>query len=327
MAKFNLTGSKTVAELKKEFNEAFGSRIKVYNGGSVADDNETLGNLGLKEDAVFECRSSRTAASFIDSMKELGLKVTIWTRDYNVKVLDGLTLKSTGEIKNMATKKDMEDKIAYQREESEQPEIENDINISGMFTKFEFEDMHAGRRSFEESEIIELYKSGQSDLLIKILNNMIYDLHNEIDDIMCEEDVEINYEKGNGALYTNNLVIDEDSYFGWKFDFPCTFLVVTEGKVTDKIVIKEAPESLCGYLYVDIPYDYDIDRVKSRLEDEDCEWLEDDMIRLINRTEEDNEWEHSYEIGDCGDGLYVSDKDSYMYTVVLDGEEVYSLDF
>lgn len=118
MAKFNLTDNKTVAELKKEFNEAFGSRLKVYNGGSVADDNETLGNLGLKENTVFECRSSRTAASFIDSMKELGLKVTIWTRDYNVKVLDGLTLKSTGEIKNMATKKDMEDKIAYQREEN-----------------------------------------------------------------------------------------------------------------------------------------------------------------------------------------------------------------
>lgn len=138
MAKFNLTGSKTVAELKKEFNEAFGSRLKVYNGGSVADDNETLGNLGLKEDTAFECRSSRTAASFIESFKELGLKVTVWTRDYNVKVLDGLTLKSTGEIKNMATKKDMEDKIAYQREEADEKIADKEeTNHDGSFNLLE----------------------------------------------------------------------------------------------------------------------------------------------------------------------------------------------
>lgn len=117
MAKFNLIGSTTVAELKKAFHDAFGSQIKVYQGRSEADDATILSKLGLKADGDFECRSSLTAGNFIERMAERGLKVTIWTRDYFVKVLDGLTLESTGKVKDYATKKDMEDMIAYQRKD------------------------------------------------------------------------------------------------------------------------------------------------------------------------------------------------------------------
>ncbi len=117
MATFNLTGNTTVAELKKAFNDAFGSQIKVYQGGSEAGDTTNLSELGLKADGVLECRSSLTAGKFIERMAERGLKVAIWTRDYHVKVLEGLTLESTGKVKNMARKRDMEDMIAYQRKE------------------------------------------------------------------------------------------------------------------------------------------------------------------------------------------------------------------
>ncbi len=115
MAKFDLRGDTTVAELKKAFNDAFGSQIKVYQGSSEADDTTNLSELGLKSNGDIECRGSLTAGKFIERMAERGLKVTIWTRDYYVKVLEGLTLESTGKVKNMARKRDMEDMIAYQR--------------------------------------------------------------------------------------------------------------------------------------------------------------------------------------------------------------------
>lgn len=115
MATLKLTGKTTVAKVKKAFNEAFGSQIKLYKGGSVAEDTAILSDLGLKKNCVLNCRSSLTAGSFIKRMEVIGLKVTIWTKDFNVKVLDGLTLESTGKVKNMAVKKDMEDLIAYQR--------------------------------------------------------------------------------------------------------------------------------------------------------------------------------------------------------------------
>ena len=117
MARFNLLGNITVAELKKAFNDAFGSQIKVYKGSSEAEDASCLSELGLKEEGVLECRSSLTVGRFIERMAERGLKVAIWTRDYHVKILEGLTLESTGKVKNMARKRDMEDMIAYQRKE------------------------------------------------------------------------------------------------------------------------------------------------------------------------------------------------------------------
>lgn len=116
MAKFNLTGSKTVVELKKEFNEAFGSQLKVYYKNKIADDAATLGELGLKADNEFECRANRTAGSFIAAFAEMGLKVKVYTPDEWVAVLDGLTLESTGKVKKNATKADMESMAGYQRE-------------------------------------------------------------------------------------------------------------------------------------------------------------------------------------------------------------------
>lgn len=118
MAKFNLTGSKTVAELKKDFNKAFGSKLKVYSKNMLAEETATLGELGLKANNEFECRSSCTAGSFIKAFAEMGLKVKIYTPDEWVAVLDGLTLEATGKVKKNATKADMECMVGYQREEN-----------------------------------------------------------------------------------------------------------------------------------------------------------------------------------------------------------------
>jgi hypothetical protein len=130
MYKLHLKASTTVENLRKEFNEAFGAQIKLYNGNKKAEMTDTLGTLDLTTDGVFECRSSLTVASFIDRMmKEHGLKVKVYTCDEWVAVLDGLTLKSAGLVKKNATKADMEGMVAYQRDGAEEKHESTEVSI------------------------------------------------------------------------------------------------------------------------------------------------------------------------------------------------------
>lgn len=120
MAILNLTKNTTVEALRKEFNDAFGAQIKLYNGNKKAEMSDTLGSLGLTTEGEFECRSSITVASFIERMAQShGLKVKVYTCDEWVAVLDGLTLESAGKVKKNAVKADMESMIAYQRTDSD----------------------------------------------------------------------------------------------------------------------------------------------------------------------------------------------------------------
>lgn len=116
MAKLELKNSTTVGEFTKVFHEAFGAQVRVYKGRSRTEEHELLGNLGLTKEGVFECRANLTAGSFIERMEsEFGLKVKVYTCDFWVAVLDGLTLESAGKVKKNAVKADMENMIAYQR--------------------------------------------------------------------------------------------------------------------------------------------------------------------------------------------------------------------
>ena len=116
MAKLELKKSTTVGEFTKFFHEAFGAQVRVYKGRSRTEEHELLGNLGLTKEGVFECRANLTAGSFIERMEsEFGLKVKVYTCDFWVAVLDGLTLESAGKVKKNAVKADMENMIAYQR--------------------------------------------------------------------------------------------------------------------------------------------------------------------------------------------------------------------
>lgn len=118
--RLNLTADTTVEALGKEFNDAFGAQLRLYNGNKKAEPAETLGSLGLTADGAFECRSSLTVGSFIERMMQNhGLKVKVYTCDWWVAVLDGLTLKAAGMVKKNAVKADMESMIAYQRSDGE----------------------------------------------------------------------------------------------------------------------------------------------------------------------------------------------------------------
>ena len=120
MAIFNLKKQNLVSELKQEFNDAFGAKLRIYVGRSQINDNAVLSEAGLIAEGTFECRSSLTCGRFIERMQEeFGLKVKVYTCDEWVAVLDGLTLESAGKVKKNAVKADMESMIAYQRTENE----------------------------------------------------------------------------------------------------------------------------------------------------------------------------------------------------------------
>lgn len=119
MAKFKITKSTTVAELKEQFSSEFGGVLRVYEGRSEAPEDAALVSLGAKEGDL-ECRASRTVGKFEEAFQsELGLKVKVYTKDNWVSVLDGITLSTVRAIPKSATKAKMEQFLAYQRDEKE----------------------------------------------------------------------------------------------------------------------------------------------------------------------------------------------------------------
>ena len=118
---FNLKKETKVIDLKKQFNERFGSVLRVYVGRSQVDENSTLGEAGLTYEGVFECRGNLQVGTFITRMaEEYGLKVKVYTVDEWVAVIDGLTLSASGIVKKNATKADMEMMLSGGAESCEQ---------------------------------------------------------------------------------------------------------------------------------------------------------------------------------------------------------------
>lgn len=130
MAKFKITPTTTVAELKEQFRNEVGCVLRVYQGRSEASDGATLVSLGAKEGEL-ECRTSRTVGKFEEAFQnELNLKVKVYTKDNWVKVLDGITLAVAGQLPNGMTKAKMEEHLSYKRDEEETTEIVNEAETT-----------------------------------------------------------------------------------------------------------------------------------------------------------------------------------------------------
>ena len=135
MAKFIITATTTVAELKDQFSKEVGGVLRVYEGRSEAADDATLVSLGAKEGEL-ECRTSRTVGKFEEAFQnDLNLKVKVYTKDNWVKVLDGITLAVASELPNGMTKAKMEEYLSYKRDENAAPadtkEKEIEIQLYG----------------------------------------------------------------------------------------------------------------------------------------------------------------------------------------------------
>ena len=108
MAKFNITQTTTVAELKSQFSQEIGGVLRIYEGRSEASEAATLVSLGATP-KEWECRTSRTVGSFEKAFQdEINLKVKVYTRDNWVKVLDDITLETASKLPNGMTKAKME---------------------------------------------------------------------------------------------------------------------------------------------------------------------------------------------------------------------------
>ena len=120
MAKFKITPTTTVAELKEQFSNEVGGVLRIYEGRSEAADGAILVSLGAKEGEL-ECRTSRTVGKFEEAFQnDLNLKVRVYTKDNWVKVLDGITLATVAELPNGMTKAKMEEYLSYKRDEKEE---------------------------------------------------------------------------------------------------------------------------------------------------------------------------------------------------------------
>ena len=125
MAKFKITPTTTVAELKEQFRNEVGCVLRVYQRRSEAPDVATLVSLGAKEGEL-ECRTSRTVGKFEEAFQnELNLKVKVYTKDNWVKVLDGITLAAAAQLPSGMTKAKMEEYLSYKRDEEGKENTDN----------------------------------------------------------------------------------------------------------------------------------------------------------------------------------------------------------
>ena len=81
MAEFNISGRMTVGSLKKQFEDAYGLELRVYNGAAFADESATLASISDKKVDDFECRANMLVGNFEGRFKEAtGVKVQVATR-------------------------------------------------------------------------------------------------------------------------------------------------------------------------------------------------------------------------------------------------------
>lgn len=162
MANFKITKTTTVKKLKEQFFNEFGGVLRVYQGRSEAPEDATLVSLGGKVGEL-ECRANRTVGKFIEAFQsELGLKVKVYTKDNWVSVLDGITLATVREIPKNARKAQMEQFLAYQREEKEEvtteakaEEVEGQIAVPNKYKGIPLVDLTFSKLNMTDEEIEE----------------------------------------------------------------------------------------------------------------------------------------------------------------------------
>ncbi len=82
--------------------------------------------------------------------------------------------------------------------------------------------------------------------------------------------------------------------------------------------------SECTILFTEIPYDKkELLRHLEMDPDDESDYITNNMIRLINKANDDDCWTKVSKIDTSVDGLYVTDIDCYEFTVVLNGEVVF----
>ena len=306
MAKFKITKTTTVDELKKQFADEIGGTLRVYDGRSQVEDDVTLVSIGAKTGEL-ECRTSRTVGKFEEAFnEEFNLKVKVYTVDDWVHVLSGVTLESVSKIKRQARKADMEQFVAYKREEGE-----HDETVYAKCLIRILQELYVSDEQFDK------YLSKDKDKLVKLCKMFIWGVDEYSDPFKGYAPIDLS---SDSYFYATNYNENDGI-----FELPCTFLFVKDGKIMQEVTIEEfdfeAEKNSCILYSPEI--EYQKDEILSYLErdpdDENCD-VENLIHGFINYTTEDDGWSRVIDIDYSRDGLYVTDLDYLEFTLILDGK-------
>ena len=91
MADFDITGNMLIKSLKEDFKKEFGGTLRVYDGRSLANDNDTVGSVAkktIKRGSEVRANSNLLVRTFEKSLKDsYGIRVEVATSD-NSKLAD-----------------------------------------------------------------------------------------------------------------------------------------------------------------------------------------------------------------------------------------------
>ena len=99
MAEIKLSGNKKVSTLCKEFQEAFGGTLRVYNGRSLADENDTLSAIrkGTAKSGTLTVSGNMLVGNFEKKVLEMyGIKVQVANADNTELADDNITITAAG---------------------------------------------------------------------------------------------------------------------------------------------------------------------------------------------------------------------------------------
>ncbi len=99
MAEIKLSGNKKVSTLCKEFQEAFGGTLRVYNGRQLADENDTLSAIrkGTAKGGTLTVKGNMLVGNFEKKVKEMyGIRVQVANVDNSKLADNNITIAAAG---------------------------------------------------------------------------------------------------------------------------------------------------------------------------------------------------------------------------------------
>lgn len=242
MAKFKITPTTTVAELKEQFRNEVGGTLRIYDGRSEASDSVTLVSLGAKEGEL-ECKTNRTVGRFEEAFQlDFNLKVKVYTKDNWVKVLYDITLATVAELPNGITKAKMEEYLSYRRKVKEEVTVISDIEETNSSNYEDFTE-----EQFEEA------KSSDNIIVVMIKSDAknIQELHEEVFE---EETLAIVTRIGDGFHYVGDNDTEPDVFEDREINFDELYLIDGGTRKLDEFSFDNlevgiyAPESVYSYI-------------------------------------------------------------------------------
>lgn len=102
MADISFTGNKKVKSIKKEFKEAYGATLRIYNGARFADPDATLASLRAegKKGGEVKINGNKKVGKFEkEVLDEFGIKVQVAKPDDSGLSSNDITISAAGKEK------------------------------------------------------------------------------------------------------------------------------------------------------------------------------------------------------------------------------------